>query len=120
MATGQQNLNSLPTQTLAEGGYIMTLQKPGTDVEIKQLPMADVSSKLDLADTALQPTDVSDMAFEDPASFVTQVEHQAIIAEQAAQIAVMQSQIDQLFSIVGVGAIIVFEPDVFEEGVFVS
>lgn len=113
------NLNSLPNKSLAGGdGYLFGLDSAGLNVTGWKMPVSDVKAGTDLASTALQPVDVADMAYEDPADWVPRDEHDATVASLTATTVFLQEQITQLQALIGVGSIGVFDADVYEPGVY--
>lgn len=115
-----ENINTAPVQTLSGGGYFLTFTQPGTTVSLKRLSVLEVKDGIDKANTALQETSVGPMAYEDPDDWVSRAEYNALQVTLTQQIALLQTQIDDLNTMIGTQTIQVYEPGIYQPEVYVG
>ena len=114
---GAQDLNTAPEQTREDGGYILMLQKPGGDVDVNILDLSAIKVSLDLADTALQPTGVGSIVYEDNDAYVRPSDLAIVIASQQATIDLLTTRLNTLEVLIGADIITVLEPGIVDPGV---
>ena len=95
----------------SEGGYILVMTLNGGTADLRKTDATALAARLQKADTALQEGDVGGAAMKDEDYYVPLSTHLAVVAG-------LNARLEAIEAIIGAGQIVVFEGNVFEEGVF--
>ena len=117
------NIEDAPVRTLANAmSAHIVLYDPTAGVD--DAPFVRVpATELDgigggsIPEDVLTRSEVSSMAFEDAAGFISVSTHASAIATKDAQIADLSSRITLLGAMIGVSGVVVLEADILEPGI---
>lgn len=100
-------------------GYVTCWYNDAGTLRWIKIPIADFAAVKAKADLSLTSDDVGTAAFHDDTHFQTATDAASAAAAQSLTNAELQQRIDALEAIIGAGGIVVYEPDVYESGVYV-
>jgi hypothetical protein len=112
-----RELSTAPVQVLADGGFLVAMTDASLP-DFRKLPVAQVATGIGLAETAIQPTDLGSIAYEDRDGFVSAATHVAVVAGLQAQIDGLAWQIATILAGGGLAESLFFDPQYFDSGEF--